>query len=293
MHVTDTGYVVCQLVRRTQHARALQALGLQKDSAGSDADAEEPSARTPIKLIQSDAEGVNSNLQARRATPWTQPSNSSLQQPDSVITMGKSEAQVVHQSVRADADGAACDTTATDSMAGIAGGTADAAGNTQTASGNTDGAAGGTTDAPDGRTKAMSLASPDRSKSELPDTLASAIRPVQTPAAAASSLDWPAEIPTRSSASAPDRQVPARQVLTDLHLATCVFVCLPAVIIIQLAPVFAAKWQSALCLLTLPDLSAIHNGCPSTVVRRSSLLFAVAFQQQSGLKQRLSIRNWW
>lgn len=57
LHVSETEYVTCRLVRRTQHARALQALGLKKnpDSADSNTDSdEEPSARTPIKLIPSD-----------------------------------------------------------------------------------------------------------------------------------------------------------------------------------------------------------------------------------------------
>lgn len=260
LHVTDTGSVICQLVRRTQHARALQALGLQKDSAslGSDADADESSVRTPIKLIQTDAsEDASSDPQAGQATPWRQSLKSSLQQPDSeaivmIASRSKSEAQAVHQRVRADTEGAACETTgAAGSVARIAADTSAAAGHTNSAAGDTNGAAGAVANAHDGRTEAMSLS--QRNKPELLETSVSAVGSVQMPAAAASSLGWPAEVPSRSSAPISDRQASLCQALHVQHAR----ICLTTDMYLHVTPVHAINGTCACShhLMVLPHTS--------------------------------------
>ena len=187
LQVTDTGHVSCRLVRRTQHAKALQALGLQKDSAAAggdaDADAEEPSIRTPIKLIQTDEPELSSTPRARQLTAWTKASDASLQkpEPDGTTPKGQSTSHTTgaHDSVKAGVDTVVGDTVNTVS--------------------------GGVSEAPTAqKSKAGSVAS----RPEAVDADASLAQLGQSPAAAASSLDWPAaDAPASSSAPLPNRQV--------------------------------------------------------------------------------------
>lgn len=189
LQVTDTGHVSCRLVRRTQHAKALQALGLQKDSAaaGSDADAEEPSTRTPIKLIQTDEPETSRTFRARQLTAWTKVSDASLQkpEPDDAAPNGQSAS---HTTDAQDSVKAGVDTVIGDTVVGDTANTVSR----------------GVNEKPTAqKSKAVSVAS----RPEAVDADTCLAQPGQSPAAVASSLDWPADAPATSSAPPPHRQV--------------------------------------------------------------------------------------
>lgn len=195
LDVSEVDYVTCRLVRRTQHARALQALGLNKNpnSTGSDADAdEEPSGRTPIKLIQTEEPHTggamlaeaSSKLHAGVAESSRRDVNATTQRPDDSILTPKADHGM------ADNGGLVHNTGADKRVA--------------------DGAAACQSREPAQLTAATRKAAIPSQQARIAADLE------QSPAAVASSQDWPADLPASSSAPASDRQVLYFPSLADL-----------------------------------------------------------------------------